>query len=98
MEAHGVTIDLFRRSVRRDGEEIHLPPKEYALLAELAKHPSRILTHAHLLRIVWGSAQEGQIDYLRIAVRGLRQKLERVPSRPELIINEPAVGYKLVRD
>lgn len=98
VEAHGVAIDLFRRTVRRDGQEVHLPPKEYALLAELAKHPGRLLTHAHLLRTVWGPAQEGQMDYLRVAVRGLRQKLERVPSRPELIINEPAVGYKLVTD
>ena len=65
------------------------------MLAELAKHPGRVLTHAHLLRTAWGPAQEGQIDYLRVAVRGLRQKLERDPSRPELIINEPAVGYRL---
>lgn len=98
VEAHGVAIDLFRRTVRRDGEEVHLPPKEYAVLAELAKHPGRVLTHAHLLRTVWGPAQEAQMDYLRVAVRGLRQKLERVPSRPQLIINEPAVGYRLAAD
>lgn len=95
VESHGVSIDLFHREVRRDGDAVHLPPKEYALLAELAKHPGRVLTHAHLLRTVWGPAQEGQIDYLRVAVRGLRQKLERDPSRPQLIINEPAVGYRL---
>lgn len=98
IEAHGVAIDLFRRSVRRDGAEVHLPPKEFAVLAELAKHHGRVLTHAHLLRTVWGPAQEAQMDYLRVAVRGLRQKLERVPSRPKLIINEPAVGYRLAID
>gem|GEM_PF-747632 len=91
----GVTIDLFQRAVSRDGSEIHLTPKEYSVLAELAKHPGRVLTHAHLLRTAWGPAQEGQIEYLRVAIRGLRQKLERDPSRPDLILNEPAVGYRL---
>ncbi len=79
----------------RDGEEIHLTPKEYAVLAELAKHPGRVLTHAHLLRTAWGPAQENQTEYLRVAIRGLRQKLEGSPSRPQIIINEPAVGYRL---
>jgi two-component system, OmpR family, sensor histidine kinase KdpD len=88
-------IDLFRREVLRDGERIRLTPKEYAVLAELAKHPGQVLSHAHLLRSVWGPAQEQQVGYLRVAIRGLRQKLERDPSRPELIRNEPAVGYRL---
>lgn len=96
VEAGDVTIDLFRRVVRRDGHDVHLTPKEYAVLAELAKHPGQVLTHAHLLRSAWGPAQEGQAEYLRVAVRALRQKLERDPSRPEMIINEPAVGYRLV--
>lgn len=95
IEVDGVTIDLFRRVVSRDGNEIHLTPKEYAVLAELAKHPGRVLTHGHLLRTIWGPAQEGQIDYLRVAVRALRQKLERNASAPELIVNEPAIGYRL---
>lgn len=95
LEAGGVTIDLFRRAVLRDGEAVHLAPKEYAVLAELARHPGRVLGHAHLLRAAWGPAQEGQIDYLRVAVRGLRRKLERDPAHPSLIVNEPAVGYRL---
>jgi two-component system sensor histidine kinase KdpD len=95
LQVDGVTIDLFRRAVFRDMDEVHLTPKEYAVLAELAKHPGRVLTHAHLLRTVWGPAQEGQIDYLRVAIRALRQKLERSPSQPEIIVNEPAVGYRL---
>ena len=98
IEAQGVSIDLFHRKVLREGREVHLPPKEYAVLAELAKHPGRVLSHTHLLRTVWGPAQEGQMDYLRVAVRGLRQKLEPVPSRPRLIINEPAVGYRLLAE
>jgi two-component system, OmpR family, sensor histidine kinase KdpD len=95
IRAGPVTIDLFQRSVSRDGDTVHLTPKEYAVLAELAKHPGRVLTHAHLLRTAWGPAQENQTEYLRVAVRGLRQKLERDPSRPEIILNEPAVGYRL---
>jgi two-component system sensor histidine kinase KdpD len=95
IEVGGVAIDLFRRSVLKDGEAVHLTPKEYAVLAELARHAGRVLTHAHLLRAAWGPAQESQVDYLRVAVRGLRQKLERDPSQPALILNEPAVGYRL---
>ena len=95
LEVGGVTIDLFRRAVFRDGEPVHLPPKEYGVLAELAKHPGRVLTHAYLLKTVWGPAQERQIDYLRVAIRALRRKLERDPAHPALILNEPAVGYRL---
>jgi K+-sensing histidine kinase KdpD/DNA-binding winged helix-turn-helix (wHTH) protein len=94
--AGDVTIDLFRRTVSKGGAEIHLTPKEYSVLAELAKYPGRVLSHAHLLRTAWGPAQEDQIDYLRVAVRALRQKLENEPSEPRLIINEPGVGYRLV--
>ena len=96
VEAGGVRIDLFNRIVSRDGEEVHLTPKQYGVLAELAKYPGRVLSHAHLLRTVWGPAQERQTEYLRVAVRALRQKLERDPARPRIILNEPAVGYRLV--
>jgi two-component system sensor histidine kinase KdpD len=95
IEAGGVSIDLFQRTVSKDGREVRLTPKEYAVLAELAKHPGRVLTHEHLLRTAWGPAQQGQTEYLRVAVRALRKKLERNPARPEIIINEPAVGYRL---
>ncbi len=95
IEAGGVSIDLFRRTVTREGHEVHLTPKEYAVLAELAKHPGRVLTHGHLLRVGWGPAQESQTEYLRVAIRALRQKLESDPAHPRLILNEPAVGYRL---
>jgi two-component system sensor histidine kinase KdpD len=96
VQAGGIVIDLFRRQVSRDGDPVHLAPKEYGVLAELAKHPGRVLTHAHLLRTVWGPAHERQIEYLRVAIRGLRQKLESDPAHPAIIINEPAVGYRLI--
>ena len=95
IEVGPVSIDLFRRSVSRDGVDVHLTPKEYSVLAELAKHRGRVLSHAHLLRSAWGPAHETQTEYLRVAVRGLRQKLERDPKQPTIIINEPAVGYRL---
>lgn len=91
-----LVIDLHQRRVQRDAEQIHLTPKEFALLVELAKHAGRVLTHSHLLRAVWGPAQAEQIEYLRVAIRSLRQKLEVDPAHPALIVNEPAVGYRLV--
>jgi two-component system, OmpR family, sensor histidine kinase KdpD len=95
IEAGDISIDLFHRIVSNKGEEVHLTPKEYAVLAELAKHRGRVLSHSYLLRTVWGPAQERQIDYLRVAIRSIRQKLEQDPSQPTMIINEPAVGYRL---
>jgi two-component system, OmpR family, sensor histidine kinase KdpD len=90
-----VTIDLFQRAVFRKGKRVHLTPKEYVVLAELAKHAGRVLTHEHLLRTAWGPAQESQTEYLRVAIRSIRQKLEQDSSVPRLIINEPGVGYRL---
>jgi two-component system KDP operon response regulator KdpE len=90
-----VEIDLTHRRVRRAGEEVHLSPKEYEVLAELARRPDRVISHAQLLRTVWGPAHEQRVDYLRIVVRNLRQKLEADPARPVLIQNEPGVGYRL---
>lgn len=91
-----VTLDLHRRLVFKGGEAIHLTPKEFAVLAELAKHGGRVLSHSHLLKVVWGPAQQEHIDYLRVAIRALRQKLEYDPASPALIVNEPGVGYRLV--
>ena len=92
-----IAIDLEHRRVRRDGEDVHLSPKEYDVLAELAKRPDRVMSHAQLLRTVWGPAHESHVDYLRIVVRNLRQKLEIDPARPAMIINEPGVGYRFMR-
>lgn len=93
--AGDLLIDLDRRQVIRKGEEIHLTPKEYELLAELARQAGRVLTHAHLLRAVWGPAHQDDVEYLRVTVRALRRKLEPDPAQPALIRNEPGVGYRL---
>ncbi|WP_114951068.1 response regulator [Sphingosinicella terrae] len=94
--AGNVTIDLLARRITRSGEEIHLAPKEYGFLAELARHAGRVVTHAQLLRAVWGPAHERDVEYLRVAARGVRRKLEPDLSTPSLIRNEPGIGYRLV--
>lgn len=91
-----VEIDLIARQVRKAGTDVHLTPKEYAFLAELAKCAGRVVTHAALLRSVWGPGHDGDVEYLRVAARGIRRKLEDDPSRPSLIRNEPGVGYRLI--
>ncbi|HEX4737115.1 MAG TPA: response regulator transcription factor [Allosphingosinicella sp.] len=91
-----VEIDLDARQIRRGGEEVHLTPREYGFVAELARHPGRVLTHAQLLRAVWGVGHEHDVEYLRVAARAVRQKLEADPSAPVLIRNEPGVGYRLM--
>ena len=95
IETGDIRIDLDHRRIQRGGEEVHLTPKEYGVLAELARRPDRVLSHRQLLGAVWGPAHEERVEYLRIAVRGLRQKLEADPALPRLIVNELAVGYRL---
>lgn len=91
-----VEIDLGARLVRKGGEEVHLTPKEFGFVAELARHPGRVITHAQLLRNVWGPGHESDVEYLRVTARGVRRKLEEDPARPTLIRNEPGVGYRLM--
>jgi two-component system KDP operon response regulator KdpE len=91
----GVTIDLLDRRVTRDGVEIHLTPKEFVAMAELARFPGRVITHQVLLRAVWPNDYERHVEYLRVLIRNMRQKLEIDPARPALIVNELGVGYRL---
>jgi len=95
VHAGTVVIDLSARLIYRDDEEVHLTPREYGVVAELAKHPGRIVTHAQLLTNVWGPAYRDNIEYLRVVMRNLRLKLETDPSRPALLVNELGVGYRL---
>jgi two-component system KDP operon response regulator KdpE len=89
-----IEIDLTARSVLRQGALVHLTPTEFSLLAELARQPGTLLTHAHLLRRVWGAGYEMETEYVRVYVKRLRAKLEG-EGAPPLIITEPRVGYRL---
>jgi two-component system KDP operon response regulator KdpE len=93
----GIDIDLSQQRVRRDGEDVHLTPTEFALLRELATNPGKVLTHAHLLRRVWGPGYETETEYVRVYVRRLRAKLE-VEGDPPLIVTQPRAGYRLASD
>ncbi|MGO4668811.1 response regulator [Bosea sp. 2YAB26] len=90
-----VEIDLVNRRVSRDGTHVKLSPKEYDLLASLAGGNGRVLTHRQILTAVWGPAHEHDVQYLRVFVGQLRQKLEQDPTSPKLIETEPGVGYRL---
>lgn len=95
LEFGNVVFDPETRRVIRDGEDIHLTPKEFALFAELARYAGRVLTHQQLLSAVWGEAHAGDVEYLRVTMRGLRAKLEANPGHPVLLLNEPGIGYRL---
>jgi two-component system KDP operon response regulator KdpE len=88
-------VDLAKRLVLREGKEIKLTPIEYALLRLLVTHAGKVLTHRQLLTGVWGEKAVGQSHYLRVHIAHLREKLEENSAAPELIITEPAVGYRL---
>jgi two-component system KDP operon response regulator KdpE len=89
-------IDLSARLVKVGGQEVRLTATEYSLLRLFVQHAGKVLTHRHILTEVWGPNQVEQTQYLRVYIAHLREKLETNPARPELIITEPGVGYRLV--
>jgi two-component system KDP operon response regulator KdpE len=91
-----ITIDLMNRVVRTGSAEIKLSPTEYDLLQLFAAHPGKVLTHEFILRNVWGGDKINDVQYLRVYVRTLRQKLEAGADQPQLIETETGVGYRLV--
>ncbi|WP_116091608.1 response regulator [Sphingomonas crusticola] len=96
IEAGGVTIDLVQRRIHKNGQEVHLTPKEFMVVAELARFPGRVITHDKLLAAVWPNDYERHIEYLRVIVRNIRQKLEDDAASPTVIVNELGVGYRLM--
>ncbi len=90
-----VRIDFARRIVSVAEREVHLTPTEYKLLATLAKHPGKVLTHRQLLKEVWGPSYVDQTQYLRVYMAQLRHKLEAHAARPRHLVTEPGVGYRL---
>ncbi len=92
---HDLRVDLARRKAQLKGEEIHLTPTEYDLLALLARKAGQVVTHAEILREVWGKNSDEHDHYLRIYVQRLRQKLGDDPLHPSYIFTEPGIGYRL---
>jgi len=88
-------VDLARRLVTVAGREAQLTPNEYDLLRVLVAHAGKVLTHRHLLREVWGTAYEQEFHILHVNISNLRRKIEPDPARPQFIITEPGVGYRL---
>lgn len=93
-----LTIDLDRRIVCRDGQELHLTRKEHDVLAVLARHIGRVVTHERVLAACWGTDEDPRVEYLRIVIRNLRQKLEAPGPVGSVIANELGVGYRLRSD
>ncbi len=93
-----VEVDLDKRAVRMDGQEVHLTPNEYKLLVVLIRYPGKVLTQRQLLNEVWGPNHTEQAQYLRVYIAQLRRKLERDPARPKHLQTEPGVGYRLLTD
>ena len=92
----GLNIDVPRRRVTWQGNEVSLSPKEFDLLAFLTRHAGKVVTHRQILTAVWGPAHAHDTQYLRVYIGQLRQKLEPDPSDPHLILTEPGIGYRLL--
>jgi two-component system KDP operon response regulator KdpE len=88
-----LSVDLVRRTVKMRGQEVKLSPKEYELLRLLVHHAGKVLTHNFLLRELWSTPIDAQ--YLRVYVRQLRSKIEPNPARPQYILTETGIGYRL---
>lgn len=88
-----LSVDLVKRIVKVAGREVALSPKEYDILRLMVQHAGKVLTHQHILRQVWGGSAD--VQYLRVYVRQLRQKIELSPDQPQYILTETGVGYRL---
>lgn len=98
IRAGEVEIDLVKRMVMKGGQAIRLSPREYDLLACLAEGAGKVVTQAQLLTAVWGPANTEDVQYLRVFIGHLRQKLEADPASPRLIVTEPGVGYRFMAE
>jgi two-component system KDP operon response regulator KdpE len=89
-------IDLDGFVVKKEGIEISLTATEFKLLAYLASHAGRVLTHQMILSNVWDPAEANKIEYLRVYMRQLRKKLEDDPEHPKILLTEPGIGYRFI--
>jgi two-component system KDP operon response regulator KdpE len=94
----GISIDFSKRIVSINGDAVKFTPLEYELLKLFAKNPGKVLTHKQIMREIWGPGMESETNYLRVYIAAIRKKIESDPSRPKILVTEPAVGYRLVVD
>ena len=94
----GIIVDTLKHVVEKDGRPVHFTPKEFELLLLLVKNSDRVLTHRQILTAVWGPAHTHDVQYLRVFIGQLRQKIEPDPSDPALILTEPGIGYRFSGD
>lgn len=95
LKVGGLEVDAVRHRVTRGGVELKFTPKEFELLAFLAKHAGRVVTHRQILAAVWGPAHTDDTQYLRVYIGQLRQKIEERPDDPRVILTEPGIGYRI---
>ena len=88
-------IDFIKRRILRKGQDIHLSKKEYDLLSFLVSQADHVVTHKHILKTLWGPAHTEDTAYLRVYIKQLRQKLEKDPTHPKIILTEAGIGYRL---
>ncbi len=94
MDVPGVSIDLAKPSLKKDGVMVHLTKTEWSILRTLVRHAGRTLTHRQIFHEVWGNSYGDMQQHLRVHIRSLRRKIEKDPVRPQLIVTEPGVGYR----
>ena len=94
-QAGDLTIDTGRHHVALDGQPVKLTPKEFDLLLLLMRNAGKVMTHKQILNTIWGPAHAEDVQYLRVLVGQLRQKIERAPAEPTLVLTEPGIGYRL---
>ena len=90
-----ITINTVQHAVTKDGQPVHLTPKEFDLLLLMMKNVDRVLTHKQILNVVWGPAHTHDVQYLRVMIGQIRQKIEVNPSDPENLVTEAGIGYRL---
>lgn len=98
LKSGALEVDVLAHTVTLNGAAVKLTPKEFDLLAILVRNAGRLLTHRQLLTAVWGAAHTEDLQYLRVFVGQLRQKLKASPDAPEFIVTEPGIGYRLQID
>jgi two-component system KDP operon response regulator KdpE len=94
----GIVIDFAKRLVTIDHENVKFTPLEYELLKLFVKNRGKVLSQRQIMKEIWGPGMESETNYLRVYIAAIRKKIEKDPSRPKILVTEPAVGYRFVVD